>query len=133
MRGYLLDTNQLTLAVRNESPMFDRIIFERRRGFRIGTCVPVLCEAEAGGRNVADPDTYRTGLGTLLRKVRVWPLTIETSQRFGEIYVDLRRRGRVLSHVDIVLAALCQELGVSLVTKDKDFAALPWLKTENWA
>jgi len=38
----------------------------------------------------------------------------------------------MLSQVDIMLAALCRELDLTLVTTDKDFAALPWLKTESW-
>jgi predicted nucleic acid-binding protein len=33
----------------------------------------------------------------------------------------------------MMLAALCRALDLVLVTTDKDFAALPWLKTENWA
>jgi len=31
-----------------------------------------------------------------------------------------------------MLAALCREMDLTLVTTDNDFTALPWLKTENW-
>ena len=44
----------------------------------------------------------------------------------------MKRRGRVLSQVDIMLAALCREMDPILVTTDRDFAALPWLKVEDW-
>jgi predicted nucleic acid-binding protein len=37
-----------------------------------------------------------------------------------------------LSQIDIILAALCREMYLTLVTTDKDFAALPWLNTEDW-
>ena len=33
----------------------------------------------------------------------------------------------------MMLAALCRELDLTLVTTDQDFAALSWLKTENWS
>jgi predicted nucleic acid-binding protein len=35
--------------------------------------------------------------------------------------------------VDIMLAALARQFGLTVVTTDQDFAALPDLKRENWA
>ena len=71
-------------------------------------------------------------LSRVLKFMRIWPLTIATSRLYGEIANDLRSRGQALSQIDIMLAALCRELDLSLVTSDKVFAALPWLKTEQW-
>jgi tRNA(fMet)-specific endonuclease VapC len=130
--GRLLDTNHLGNAVRRGSVVLERINIERRKGIRIGTCVPVLCEIESGRLKVAKPDVYQRRLGVLLKKISLWPLTRTTAEYFGEIDQDLRRRGRTLSQVDVMLAALCREMDLALVTTDKDFAALPWLKTENW-
>jgi len=132
VKGFLLDTNHISKAVRHNSPLQRRIYAEKQRGLRVGTCIPVLCEIESGRLNVADPIAYRKGLDGLLDRIVVWPLTRITAHFFGEIDQDLRRRGRVLSQVDIMLAALCRELDLALVTTDKDFAALPWLKTEDW-
>ena len=132
MRAYLLDTNQLGLAVRRRTAVHTRINREVSRGVRVGTCIPVLCEIESGAIYVNRADEYHAGLQNVLRSVRIWPLTLETSRLYGEISRDLKRRGRVLSQVDRMLAALCRELELTLVTSDKDFAALSWLKTENW-
>lgn len=133
MSDRLLDTNHLGLAVRKHSQVFARLKAELGRGVRVGTCVPVLCEIEVGAGQVADPAKYRDGLKQILRMVRVWPLTLLTATHFGDIATDLKRRGRAMSQVDLMLAALCRELDLVLVTTDKDFAALPWLKTENWS
>jgi len=132
MKGYLLDTNHVGHAVRRGSVVLDRINAGKRKGNRMGTCVPVLCEIESGRLNVAQPEAYQRRLTVLLAKISLWPLTRMTAHHFGDIDQDLRRRGRALSQVDIMLAALCRELDLTLVTTDKDFAALPWLKTENW-
>jgi tRNA(fMet)-specific endonuclease VapC len=132
MRGRLLDTNHVGHAVRRGSVVLEKINTETRQGIRIGTCVPVLCEIESGRLKVAKPDVYRRRLNVLLKKISLWPLTRATAEHFGEIDQELRRRGRALSQVDIMLAALCRELNLTLITTDKDFAALPWLKTENW-
>ena len=133
MKGYLLNTNQLSIGVRARSPVSVRLEEVRPRGVRVGTCVPALCELEVGIHQVHDPIGYRPTLHVLLRRLRIWPITLQTSELYGDIYNDLRRRGRALSQVDMMPAALCRELDLVLVTTDKDFAALPWLRTENWA
>jgi predicted nucleic acid-binding protein len=132
VNGRLLDTNHFGLAVRSGSQVFRRIHLELRRGVRIGTCIPVLCEIEVGACNVADPIGYHRGMKQILHMVRIWPLSETTARLYGEIANDLRSRGRALSAVDIMLAALCREMDVTLVTTDQDCAALPWLKTEDW-
>ena len=132
MSGFLLDTNHLALAVRRNSDLFSRILQEKKRGSPIGTCVPVLCEVEVGRLQVAHPDAYREGLERVLRKIKIWPLTMETAREYGEIHRDLKSRGRVLSQVDLMLAALARELDMTLVTTDRDFEALPWLRCVSW-
>lgn len=131
--GYLLDTNHLGTAVTPASPVRRRLVELRRSGARVGTCVPVLCELEAGLQQVREPERYREQLDRLLRQVTIWPLDLETARLYGDIYIDLRRRGRVLSQCDMMLAALARRMGLILVTTDTDFDALPTVARENWA
>jgi predicted nucleic acid-binding protein len=51
---------------------------------------------------------------------------------YGEIFRDLRSRGRVLSQVDMMLAALAKQMDLTIATADRDFEALPDIRTENW-
>ena len=67
-----------------------------------------------------------------MRQVAVWPLQHSTARLYGEIYQDLRRRGRVPSQVDMMLAALAREMKLTLVSSDSDFDALPDLRREDW-
>jgi predicted nucleic acid-binding protein len=109
-----------------------RIANLRASGAKIGTCVPVLCEIEAGVQQVKQPDVYRVNLHCLLRQVRVWPIDQSTAQFYGVIHQDLKRRGRVLSQVDMMLAALARQMNLTIATSDQDFAALSDIKTETW-
>lgn len=127
--GYLLDTNHVSRAVTAGSSVRQRITELRKRGVKFGTCVPVLCEI--GIQQVKQPDAYRQNFQRLLRQLRVWPIDPTTARMYGEIYDDLKRRGRVLSQVDIMLAALAKQMGVTLATSDEDFAALE-IPRENW-
>lgn len=45
---YLLDTNHLSAALHNDQDVREKIRDLRRRGERIGTCLPVLCELQVG-------------------------------------------------------------------------------------
>jgi len=130
--GYVLDTNHLSKAVRTGSVVQRRIAELRAGGVKIGVCVPVLCEIEAGIRQLNRPDDYRRDLERLLRQVRIWPIDRLTALIYGEIHHDLKRRGRVLSQVDMMLAALARQMTVTLVTSDQDFQALPDITTANW-
>jgi tRNA(fMet)-specific endonuclease VapC len=130
--GYLLDTNHLSKAVSSGSLVQRTIAELRASGLKIGTCVPVLCEIEAGIQQVRQPDEYRRDLDAVLRQVRIWPIDRSTARIYGEIWIDLKRRGRILSQVDMMLAALARQMNLTLVSSDQDFVALPDIATVNW-
>jgi len=95
-------------------------------------CGGRLSELEAAIEQTKRPAACRRTLDRLLREVRVWPVDRQVARLFGEIYVDLRRRGRALSHVDIVLASLARSMKLTILTTDRDFEALPDIPTEDW-
>jgi tRNA(fMet)-specific endonuclease VapC len=132
LAGYLLDTNHLSAALGRVWPLRERLHQAYRQGRRFGTCVPALCELEVGIQQTRRPQALRRALDRLLREVRVWPLDLPLARVFGEIYLTLQARGRSLSHVDIVLAALTRQMNLTLLTVDRDFEALPEVPTENW-
>src|SRR5260370_39452876 len=103
---YLLDTNHLGRAINPVSHLRERLHEARRTGVSLGTCVPALCELEAGIEQTHDVESYRRQLAHLLKKVRIWPIDPATARIYGELFHGLRRRGRVLSQVDIMLASL---------------------------
>ena len=132
MARYLFDTNHLSAAIDDDAGVRERISQLRRSGHRLGTCVPVLCELEVGLLRTRHREHNRRILTTILRQIRTWPLEPPTAQIYAEIYHDLRARGRVLSQVDMMLAALSRFMDATLLTDDRDFDALPDLRVENW-
>ena len=132
MPGYLLDCNHLSAALRKLSPVRERIHEERKAGWRLITCYPVLCELQAGIQQTSKPDQNQQRLTQLLRQLRVWPLDGDTTRHYGAIYLELRRTGRALLQVDMMLAALARQHKLTVLTTDRDFQALVDLRTENW-
>jgi predicted nucleic acid-binding protein len=83
MRGYLLDTNHLSHALRVVSPLRDRLRRAHRQGFRLITCWPVLCELQEGIVFTADPNHYGRTLKTLMKEMRIWPMDWNLVELYG--------------------------------------------------
>lgn len=68
-----------------------------------------------------------------LRYLKCWPLDRAASEIYGRLYADLRRRGRPMQVIDIMLAAIALSLGnCTVVSTDSDLLAIPGLSVENW-
>lgn len=132
MPTYFLDCNHLSAAIRKVSTMRDRIQAMRLSGTRFGTCISVLCELEAGIQQTSTPVDNRRRLNHLLKHIRIWPIDLTTAMHYGQLYCDLRQQGRVLSHVDIVVAVLARQIKATILTTDQDFEAIPDINAENW-
>ncbi len=57
----------------------------------------------------------------------------EAAQEFGRIFAELRRMGRPMRQIDIMIAAIAFSLGrCTVITTDTDLAAVPGLTVDNW-
>jgi predicted nucleic acid-binding protein len=93
----------------------------------------VLRELEVGIQQVRDPAAYRSALRLLLKEVRIWPLELATTVMYGEIYNELRRAGRVMSQVDMMVAALARQMKLTVVTADLDYQAVSRITVVDWS
>lgn len=132
MSWYFLDTNHLSAALQRVSPVRDRLFEAIRRGDRFGTCLPALCELEAGIAQTARPRATRRLLDALLSEIRIWPFDRQDARQYGDLYVELARSGRVLSLVDVLVAVMARRLNATVLTTDRDFEAIPDVPCENW-
>ena len=84
-------------------------------------------------RDVRRRLAYERDLNHLLLQIRIWPIDRETTRIYGDIFIELRRLGRVLSQVDMMIAALARQMKYTILTTDRDFEALPDIETEDWS
>lgn len=91
--------------------------------------VVVLGELHSGFRRGSRTAENERQLQTFLRKpsVAVLDVTSETAQRYAEIDVYLRAKGRPIPRNDVWIAALALEHGCVLITRDAHFRELPLL------
>lgn len=134
MSRFLLDTGIMGHFINRRQGIDQRVHQERQTGAKIGTCVPVVGELFFGVEASQTRDVNRVRLVRALRGIRCWPYTREAAEEYGRIAAELRRIGRPMQQVDIMIAAIANSLGdCTVVTTDSDLAAIPGLKVDNWA
>jgi tRNA(fMet)-specific endonuclease VapC len=134
MKRYLLDSNALTDFIDDRRGVQDRAEAARRAGAKIGTCFPVLAEAYYGLERSASRERNLRRLRAGLVRLTLWPFDHAAAQEYGRLLAELRRIGRPMQVVDVMIAAVALSLGnCTVVTTDSDLSAVPRLTVENWA
>lgn len=134
MSRYLLDSNAVDDCVFRRRGVHERVREARLAGHKIGTGIPVLAELFAGTEYSDTRDANLDVLNRNLSLFRQWPLTTEAAREFGRLWATLRRTGRTIQTVDLMIAAIAFTLGdCTVVTSDSDLLVVPGLRVENWA
>src|SRR5262245_1205094 len=133
MRRYLLDSNTAGDLIEKRGNVPERARQARRKGGRIGIGMPVLAELYYGVEFSASREKNLQRLERALSGLTIWPFDKKAAGEFGRIRADLRRRGRPMQVIDIMIAAIAISSGnCTVVSEDSDFDSIPGLMVENW-
>lgn len=134
MRRYLLDTNSASHLINHRKGVQERAREAKRGGAVIGTGMPVVGELVYGVEYSVTRDENLPALRRGLRRLVLWPFDRAAAFEYGRIRADLRRAGRPMQDIDIMIAAIAKTLGnCTVVSSDSDLLAVPGLTVENWA
>lgn len=128
---YVLDTNVISDLIAGQemvSQNFSQVLLDADT---ICLCQPVLYEVRRGlfwRSNTAKLTIFTEKISPRLTKVAV---TDADWVQAAELWASAVRRGKQLSDVDLLLAAVTQRLEATLVSSDADFDALP-IQRMNW-
>src|SRR5580698_991782 len=103
MRRYLLDSNAVNAFIDRRDPVTNRVREARLRGDRLGTCEPVIAELFYGLEfsSTREDNTLRLERG--LSQIRSWPFDRRAAREYGLIAAELKRRGRRMQVVDMMI------------------------------
>lgn len=134
MKRYLLDTGSVSDYINRVRGVFSKAGSVAATGAPVGIGMPVLGELWAGVELSRSRERNRARLLHNLASLRLWPFDKVAAEEFGRIFALLRRKGRPMQQIDVQIAAIALTLGTcTVVTKDKDFSAVPGLSVENWS
>lgn len=105
----------------------------RRQGHLIGTALPAVAEMLGGIEFSATRERNLLILNRKLSLFRLWPFTLDVAREYGRLFAELRRIGRPMQVIDMMVAATARTLtNCIVVTTDSDLSAVPGLKVEDW-
>jgi predicted nucleic acid-binding protein len=132
MSGYLLDTNHLSRLIDQRFSIRARVLDARVQGDTFHVVAPLITETIAGfsilpraARNWSEWRLARPALELL-------PIDEEDAESAALLQVTLRRAGRQLATIDALAAAVALRYGLTVLTTDRDFSAVPDPARENW-
>ena len=133
MRRYLLDSNAVNAFVNRHAPFSQQARKALALGDVVGTCEPVVAEVLYGIELSATRDENLKLLHDGLREIRTWPFDRAAAKEYGRIAADLKRRGRPMQIIYMMLAAVALRLPkCTVVTTDSDLSAIPGLTVVDW-
>lgn len=133
-RRYLLDSGPAFDYLFKRNGVDARVAGLRRKGCKIGICIPVLGEIVGGLEASGSRDTSWKIAGPRLAKLLCWPYEKPAAYLYGQIFAELKKKGRAIQQIDKQVAAIALALGdCTVVSYDADLKAIPGLAVEDWA
>lgn len=125
---YLLDTNIVIAIFAGDPDVLEPLV----QSNEVFLPTVVLGELYYGARKSTHVDTNISRIDELAASSTLLGCDIDTSRHYGRIKNDLRARGRPIPENDIWIAAVAQQHGLTLVSRDTHFEAVEALSLKVW-
>jgi len=95
---------------------------------RLGMSIISYAELWEGVLGSARQEVYRSALADLVAGVPVLGLDRGTAEVFGGVRADLRRRGKLIPDLDLLIAATALRHDLTVISRDEHFRRVPGLR-----
>ncbi len=129
--NYLLDTDTCIYWIKGRQPVRDKL---SEAGWEeVGICAITAAELYYGAYNSERVKENLNRIDIFMANLSVLPLSDRALRRFGELKAELRRRGRSLADLDLLIASVALVGGYILVTNNtRHYDRIDGLPLENW-
>ena len=130
---YLLDTNICIFAIRKRPEIVLKKLKEKiSDGIYISSLT--VAELEFGVENSQRIEKNRIALLKFLSIFNILNFDDTDAIDYGRLKTDLRKQGRLIGPIDMLLAAQALNKELIFVTNNvKEFERVKWLKIEDWS
>lgn len=135
MAEYLLDTDHLSYVQEGHLRVIERLTMLPPTD-RVFTSVVNVAELLRGVHLLCKSRRQRQLLELYHQVIgqmeEILPITLTVAEKFAEIEVKLRKKGKPIPVNDVWVAALALVRGAVLITNDEHFTYVDDLNIENW-
>ena len=126
----MLDTNTVSHLLRGHPLVAQRIVAVPITSL----CISAITEGELlfGLAKRPSAERLHIAVGEFLRRADVLPWDSAVAKHYGIVRADLELHGKVLSPLDLLIAAHALAVGAVLVTNDRAFGLVAKLALQDW-
>lgn len=130
MTLYMLDTNTVSHLVKGHPAVTRRL----QAVPMASLCISSVTEGEVLFGLARRPEATRlqVAMREFLRRVDVLPWDSAVAEHYGVLRAEMERQGKILSELDLLIAAHALATGAVMVTNDRAFGLVPRLVREDW-
>ena len=130
---YLIDTDIVIYCIK-ERPHTVLSKLKKKRTNDVYISSITIAELEFGVENSKFPERNRISLLEFLSIFTVLPFDDKDAQEYGKIKAGLKKKGRIIGPMDLLIASQAKSKGMILVTNNvREFGRIPDLEIENWS
>jgi tRNA(fMet)-specific endonuclease VapC len=129
---YLLDANHLSPLVTLIHPLRQRVLDRIIANDQFFVSVPVITETLFGFHGTARAAANFQEWSSLRNRMGFMHVNEQDAVNAARLRSELRQRGRQLTVLDALIAAIALRAKLILLTTDRDFDAVPGLQIQNW-
>lgn len=132
MNQWLLDTNTCIAIMNNQPASVKKSLFKHPVD-SVAMSVICLYELEYGVNKSNKKAKNRQTLDSFRHHIDTLPWTEECAISAGKLRSELEKKGQLIGHCDMLIAAHALAIGSTLVTNNtKEFKRVRGLKLANW-
>jgi tRNA(fMet)-specific endonuclease VapC len=126
---YMLDTNTVSYLFRQHPKVIEKLAQTRP----VEVCISSITEAELlYGVAKRQSKTLAAAVQGFLETVSVYAWDSEAAKSYGQLRAAMEKKGKVLGHLDQLIAAHALSRNATIITSDRAFTMVTRLRVEDW-
>jgi tRNA(fMet)-specific endonuclease VapC len=130
MKRYMLDTNMVSHFIKGHPKVVAQVV-----GLPMSLlCISAITEAELlfGLAKLPQAKRLHESVREFLLRVDSLPWDSSVTRDYAAVRADMKKQGKTLEPLDLLIATHALSTGAILVTNDRAFAQVPKLQLEDW-
>jgi tRNA(fMet)-specific endonuclease VapC len=130
---FLLDTNICIYIIKKSPPKVFKKLETMKMG-DVGISSITYCELQFRVANSKNREKNQDALNEFLAPLEILPFPGEAAVLYGEVKTYLKKKGRPIGPLDLLIGVHALHSEVTLITNNtSEFSRIPDLKVKNWA
>lgn len=126
---YMLDTNTVSYLFRQHPKVMEKLAQMRP----LEVCISSITEAELlYGVAKRQSKTLTAAVQGFLDTVSVYAWDSDAAKNYGQLRAAMEKKGKVMGHLDQLIAAHALSRNATIVTSDQAFKMVARLRVEDW-